>query len=587
MKRSNLISKFSFSAASALVAFAVCKANAAIGNSASAESRKKRFSMVLSQNIKGLDPAALSDRLSASAVAQIYDRLYQYSYLKRPMAIEPALASELPKLSKDRLTYTIKIKPGVYFHDSEAFPGGKGRELVAEDFVYSWRRLADPANRSEAFFVIDGKIAGLNEWANLKKDGKADYSTPIEGLKAVDRYTLQIKLVSVYPQFEFVLAGLGLAPVPREAVEKYGLEFLNHPVGTGPFMLAQASDWVRGSKMTLRRNPNYRKEFYPGTKTLIPRVDEVLIHELTEDQPRWLNGLRGNFDVFDIPTSNFQTSILNKGGADVMSDELSKLGLNLDAGPAPDVVYFGISFADPVLGGSRLLRQAIAHAIDRKAFTKKFFNGSTMVAESSVPPGIETYDPKYVNPVQTFDIAKAKQLLVEAGYPEGKGLPEFNFDALADTRSRQMGELFSQNLAVIGVKVKVTINSWPQILEKMKAQKFQFYGLGWTAIYPDPQAFFLGFTTKNLSPGPNTSSFSNPEFDKLYDVATNLPKSDKRRLKMYHQMRDIVAQEVPWIYIAHRTGYRLVQNWVKDYKYHDIELGIAKYVDVDPNLKRQ
>ncbi|MDX9731844.1 MAG: ABC transporter substrate-binding protein, partial [Bdellovibrionales bacterium] len=174
---------------------------------------KKRFdendnslNLVLRANVKGLDPASANDQYSATVIGQMYEGLLQYNYLKRPYTLEPALAAALPEISKDGLTYTFKIKKGVKFHDNAAFPDGKGREITAQDFIYSWKRLADPRNVSEGFWIFDGKIKGLNEWATAVKAEKADYDTPVEGLQAPDAETLVVKLTSVYHQLYYVLA---------------------------------------------------------------------------------------------------------------------------------------------------------------------------------------------------------------------------------------------------------------------------------------------------------------------------------------------------------------------------------------------
>ena len=195
------------------------------------------INVALKANVKGLDPIRANDLYSSTVIAQIFEGLLQYNYLKRPFTLEPALADGMPTVSADGLTHTFKIKKGIHFQDNAAFPGGKGRELVASDFIYSWKRLADPKNASEGFWIFDGKVKGLNEWAEALKAGKAKFDDPIEGFSAPDNNTLVIKLKTPYYQLYYVLAMQFAGVVPKEAVDKYGEEFLNNPVGTGPFML--------------------------------------------------------------------------------------------------------------------------------------------------------------------------------------------------------------------------------------------------------------------------------------------------------------------------------------------------------------
>jgi oligopeptide transport system substrate-binding protein len=567
---------------------------------------KKRFdendnslNLVLRANVKGLDPASANDLYSSTVITQMYEGLLAYNYLKRPFTLQAALAESMPEISKDGLTYTFKIKKGVKFHDNPAFPDGKGREVTAQDFVYSWKRLADPRNTSEGFWIFDGKIKGLNEWASAVKNEKANYETPVEGLQTPDSHTLVIKLNGVYHQLAYVLAMPFSAVVPREAVEKYGKEFLNNPVGTGPFVLEKPSDWVRNSKITLKKNPNYRPDFYPtegmpgdAEKGLLadagkqlPLVDKLVFSEIVEDQPRWQNGLKGNFDWVEIPKDNFDNAVAKDDRTKIVPDLAAK-GLALDITPALDVTYIGFNMVDPVLGKNKLLRQAMSKAFDSNTYIQKFLNGRGIAAQGPVPPGIDSYEDAFKNPNSAFNIEEAKALLTKAGFPEGKGLPEFQYEGLSDSTARQGAEFFVQAMAAIGIKVKINSNTWPQFQEKIKAQKAQIFGIAWGADYPDAQNFFQLFYSKNKTPGPNDTSFNSPEFDKAYEAALKLPPGTERT-KLYHKMRDIVADESPWIFNAHRLGYKLVHGWVGNFKWTEVANDYPKYIRIDAKKRAE
>ena len=195
------------------------------------------LNLAVSAKIKGMDPIYANDMYSSNEVARVYEGLLEYHYLKRPYTLRPNLAEAMPVVSKDGLTYTFKIKKGVVFQDDTAFEGGKG-ELVAADFVYSIKRLADPKLQALGWWIIDGKIKGLNEWRKKYSElPKVDYSEEIEGLRAVDKYTVEFKLTRPFPQFLYSLAMPFTFVVAKEVVEHYGKEFINHPVGTGPFKL--------------------------------------------------------------------------------------------------------------------------------------------------------------------------------------------------------------------------------------------------------------------------------------------------------------------------------------------------------------
>ena len=219
---------------------------------------EKVLNLAVSAEIKGMDPIYANDRYSGNEVARVYEGLLEYHYLKRPYTLTPNLAESMPMVSQDGLTYTFKIKKGIFFQDDAAFPGGKGRELTAEDFVYSIKRLADPKLQGLGFWLLDGKVAGLNEWrAKYQELPKTDYDEPIEGLKATDKYTLVFKLNKPFPQFLYSLAMPFTFAVAREVVEKYGKEFINHPVGTGPFKLTKFSPNLK--RLEYFKNPTFRK----------------------------------------------------------------------------------------------------------------------------------------------------------------------------------------------------------------------------------------------------------------------------------------------------------------------------------------
>jgi ABC-type transport system substrate-binding protein len=553
----------------------------------------------LPANLKGLDPVGAEDLYSATVIAQIYEGLLSYHYLRRPMTLQPSLAEAMPEVSKDGLTWTFKIRKGVRFHDNPAFPEGKGREVVAEDFVYSWKRLADPRSLSPGFWILDGKIVGLNEWASAVKAEKADYSTPVEGLKAIDSHTLQVKLTSTYFQLPYVLAMGYTSVVPREAVEKYGKEFLNNPVGTGPFMLKQESDWIRNSKLTLVKNPTWRGESYPSegeagdekaglladAGKAMPFVDRVVFTELVEDQPRWQNALKGNFDWLPIPKDNFDAAV-DKGTRSLKKEFVDK-GLSLNITRNLDVTYIGFQMRDPVLGQHKKLRQAMQLAFDSATNLQKFQNGRGIVAQSPVPPDVASYDPGFKNPYQEFNLDRAKKLLEEAGFPGGKGLPEFTYETLSDTTSRQGAEYIKQQMAAIGINIKISTNTFPELLDKTKKRKAQMWGLAWGADYPDAQNFYQLFYGPNAQEGgPNDTGFNNPEFNRLYQQALKLPDGAERNA-VYNKMRDIVVEEAPWIFNLHRERYALVHGWVGNYKHNDVQLDLLKYIRIDAKKREE
>jgi oligopeptide transport system substrate-binding protein len=543
--------------------------------------------------IKGMDPAFTDDLYSGTMSGTVHEPLLHYHYLKRPYELEPLLAEAMPEVSKDGLTYTFKLKKGVLFHDDPAFEGGKGREVTADDFVYSWKRLADGKLNSPQWWVFDGKIAGLNEWHDASLKGGPDYAKPVEGLQAADRYTFRVKLTKPSAQFIYFVAMTCASVVAREAVEKYGKEFINHAVGTGPFRLESIDG---SSKVIFVRNPTYRKELYPaegapGDREAglladagkpIPFVDKLVVNVITEDQPRWLNFLAGKLDISGIPKDNFSQVM---AGPRELKAEFASKGLKLDITPSMDITHTSFNMKDPLVGKNKLLRQAMSLAFDEAKSLELFYNGRGIIAQGPIPPGIAGYDPSYKNPYRQFNVDKAKEFLAKAGFPGGKGLPPLEHPTLADSTNRQMDDFLTQSMAAIGIQVKHNPLSWPEFQAAVRQHRGHIWSYAWGADYPDAENFLGLFYSKNVSPGPNDSFYQNPEFDRLFEAALKLRDSPERTA-LYQKMRDIVVEDVPWIFHLHRLTYSLAHPWVHGYKYHELDHGRYRYVRVEAGARK-
>lgn len=549
-------------------------------------------------NVKDLDPTVSSDLYSSIIMGQIFSNLVQYNYLKRPMVIEPLDADGMPKVSADKKTYTFKLKKGILFHDNECFKatGGKGREVTAEDYIYSWKRTADPATHSDGFWIFEGKVKGFVEWRDeAAKAGKADYSKPVLGLSAPDKYTIKIDLLKPYPQLLYVLAMNPGAVVPKECVEFYGQEFQNHPVGSGPYRF---NSWVRNSKIILDRNPTYRDEFYPssgepGDKEngllvdagkKLPLNDGIIFTEIIEDQPRFLNFRKGAFDWTAIPKDNFDTTVKK----DKIDPALAKQGVSLNITVDTDVTFNSFNMDDPIVGGAKgkPIRQALSLAMNSPELIQKFYNGRAVPAQGPVPPNLAGYDPTLKNPYKGPDIEGAKAILKKAGHPNGQGIPELVYELNSGSTGRQMGEFFQQRAALIGIKIKLNTNTWPEFIQKQKVRKAQLFGMAWQADYPDAENFLQLFYGPNGSPGPNNSNYNNPEFDKLYQQASTLFDSPERNA-IYKKMVAIIVEDAPWIFETHRKSYVLTNGWFKNFKRNLTIQNYAKYYRIDKDAKKE
>ena len=359
-----------------------------------AEGNKKVLNYPVGAKIKGMDPIYANDKYSGNAVARIYEGLLGYHYLKRPFVLEPVLAAAMPIIGDGGLTYTFKLRKGVIFHDSPCFPGGKGREMVAKDVVYSFKRTAAESN-ALGWWVVDGKLAGLNQFRKLVAQGKATIDTPVEGIAALDDYTVRFKLTKPFPQFLYALAMPFFYIVPREAVEHFGQEFINHPVGTGPFSLPE---FRRTNRVVFSKNPTFRTKLYPSegmpedrraglladAGKPLPLVDELVVHINVEPQPRWLSFQAGKLDFLSIPKDNFDTVITPSRN---LTPEMLKKGVKLSISQALDLAYTAFQHANKLFANLGL-RRAMSLAYDPHLSNTLFYSGTALPAQSIIPPGI-------------------------------------------------------------------------------------------------------------------------------------------------------------------------------------------------------
>jgi len=556
--------------------------------------KEKILEINVAAKVKGLDPVNAGDIYSSGEIARVYEGLLEYHYLVRPFKLKPNLAQAMPTVSADGITYTFKIKKGVLFHDNKCFPGGKGRELKAKDFVYSITRMADLSLNSTGWWLLDGKIQGLNEWRSKYTGKKGNYDEQIVGLKALDDYTLQFKLTKPYPQFLYSLAMVYTYAVPREAVEMYGQEFLNNPVGTGAFM---TGTYTQVNVIEYTKNPAYRDVRYPSEGSAedksngllayagkkLPLVDKIKVSIITEASTRFLRFKKGEVDYSAIPKDDFNQVVTPDKG---LTDTFHTMGIDLEVTPDLDITYIAFNHDDPLFKNNVKLKQAMSMAYNGKVANELFYNNIAMQAQTLIPPGIAGYDPNYSNPYLKYDVEKAKKLLAEAGYPGGKGLPEIHYETIATTVARQMSEFFAKAMQEIGIKIKVNTNTWPQLTQKTKKRQAQMFGMAWLGDYPDAENFLQLIYGPNSAPGPNGGNYNDPKFNKEFDVAKNMQPGPERA-KLYAKLAQDAAENMPLLLGVHRTSFVLKHAWLKNYKFSTFNHGHAKYYDIDLKKKKE
>jgi oligopeptide transport system substrate-binding protein len=560
---------------------------------------RKTLRLSFSDDVKTADPAIANDTLSAELIGNIFEGLLRFSYLGPAGQIEPALAQSLPVIKDQDKTLIFHLKQGVLFQNSACFPNNRGRELTAADFVYSFKRIGDPQNRSPNWWLFDGMVVGFNEWkTKLEKASPAErqavFDEPVVGLESSGKYNLTIRLTKPFPQFLYILAMNQTSAVARECVEKFKEEIGFNPVGTGPFQL---NEWRRGSKIILRRNKTFREDLYPGVGTdqerdegllqaagsPMPFADEVQWEIIKEDQPRWLKFLSGGLDLSLIPTDNFN-EVIGAGGD--LKTEYKEKGYKLRKDLSLTSWWIEFNNRDPILGKNKKLRMALAHAFNRARALELLFNNRGILASGPITPTLEGGENVPANPFD-YDLEKAKKLLAEAGYPEGKNLPALKYEMRGPgTLQRQLGELLQENFAKIGVKIEVGSNSFPEAITKAKEGRFQIMLGGWAADYPDAENFLQVFYSKNQSPGPNSAAFNNSEFDHLYEKIRMLRPSRDRSAAIL-RMNHLLQEEVPLVFFFHSMTYTLYRSWLNNFKRNEYLYGHTRYYDLDLDMRKK
>jgi ABC-type transport system substrate-binding protein len=511
---------------------------------------------------------------------QLYSTLLTYSYLERPYKLEPDLLEAMPAPSTDKLTYTFKLRRGVRFVDNACFPGGKGRELTVDDVLYTLHRFADANVNNRSFFAMEGAVVGLDAYraATAKAGPAADTSRlDIAGLHKVDKYTFTIRLTHANPLFLYALALAPTSVVPVEAVRLYKDRLSVNAVGSGPFMATTQVD--RKGTMHLLRNPDYYR-VYPGTgmpgdaeKGLLkdagkrlPLVDVLDMPLMEESQPAALKFLRGEVDERNLDRANF-TKLVSRGpdGTPKLAPEYAGK-FDLASAPAGNMLFVNVNMRDAVLGKNKLLRQSLAAAIDASAIVNVIWNGRGIPLSTVVPVDLAGNEHDTAAPPRKRDLAAAKRLLAEAGYPGGKGLPPLTMRVLGiDADTRNEFEMIKAQMAAIGVQLVGEFNDPPTFTKAMDAGNFQLSYSSWYADYPDAEDFYQLVYSRNVAPGPNSGAFANAAYDKGYEAIRTMVDGPQR-YAIFKQLDAILRDEVPLIPLYESMRTDSVQKWVGNYR---------------------
>jgi ABC-type transport system substrate-binding protein len=555
----------------------------------------------------GFDPVQLSDLYSRTVTAGIFEAPLAFDFLARPFRMKPLTATALPEISADFKVFTLRIQPGIYFADDPAFKGRR-RELVAQDYVYSIKRHYDPRwNAPNLYLLENARIVGLSELRREVLEAKVafPYDREVEGLRALDRYTLQVRLAEPSPRFhQTVMTDSGaFGATAREVVEAYGDKIMEHPVGTGPFRLAE---WRRSSRIVLERNPGFRALVYdeqapaddPRSQAIaaqlrgrrLPMLDRVEISVIEESQPRWLSFLNAQTDLMErLPNEFASVAIPNNK----LAPNLARRGITMDRAPLVDITLAALfNQDDPVVGGYTpekvALRRAIALGYDSDEEIRLARRGQAIPAQTAIAPLAFGYNPALKTTMSDHDPA----LLDMYGYldrdgdgwrerPDGSPLV-LEYATQPDQQSRQLTELWAKGMKSIGLRMVFKPAKWPENLKASRAGKLMMWGVGWSATTPDGDTFLALAYGPNKG-GANHSRFDLAAFNELYIRQNKMPDGPERA-KVMEEASKLMVAYVPYKLSAHRIATDLMQPWVVGFRRNPFVREFYKYIDVDPAI---
>lgn len=488
------------------------------------------FRIALQTNPPDLDPILISDTTSDGVASKIFNTLLGYD---QDLNLVPDLAEALPEVSDDGLVYTFRLRPGVTFQN--------GREVVASDVKYSLTRLAE--TRSKRFNVIQ-PIAGAEAAAEAARSG-----APIElsGVVVKDDRTVAITLSEPNPTFLYLLAMSNASIVPEEEVEAKGDRFSREPVGTGPFKLVE---WKENDRIVLERFDDY----WEGR----PKLAGIRYRVIPENLTRQQEYIAGNLDILDVFSGMYRKWRESDRADEVVEWpqlSLEYYGFNLEAEGSP---YAGRDDET-----ARKLRLAINLAVDREHICTNILEGRRRPANGIVPEGMPGHDAS--RPVFAHDVARAEQLLVEAGYPGGEGLPEVELWFNQQGDNSGVAQAVQQDLQEVGIPIRLKALDWAAFIEAADAGEPAFFRLGWVADYPDPENFlYFLFHSNNKGPQGNVTFYDNPEVDRLID-ASYAETDRKARLELLRQAESLIVEDVPWLFLTFNKEVVLLKPYVKNF----------------------
>ncbi len=515
------------------------------------KSGKKIFHYNEFNGISSLDPAFAKSQATMWPAHQLFNTLVE---IDDSLHIIPSLATSWD-ISPDRTEFIFHLRNDVFFHDDEAFSGGKGRKMVARDVEYTFYRIMDKKTASPGAWIFNNKV------------------DTVQPFKAIDDSTFKLKLQRPYNPVLGILSMQYCSIVPNEAVEKYGTDFRRHPVGTGPFQFVA---WEEGQALVLKKHPNYFEKDSAGNK--LPYADGINVSFYDSKATEFLLFREKKLDFINDIEASFKDEILTKKGV-LRSDWEGKIVLQTS--PYLNIEYLGIlvDSTNKLVKQSpmrmRKIRQAINYGFDRRKMVLYLRNSLGTAAESGfIPMGLPSFDSSLVKGYH-YEPSKTKQLLAEAGYPDGKGLPGIKLLTIAIYAD--MANFIAKQLEEAGIPVQVEVVQKSLLLQMTSNSQAAFFRGSWIADYPDAENYLSVFYSKNPAP-PNYTRYKNPAFDELFEKAL-MENNDSIRYTIYRQADQMVIDDAPVVPLWYDKAVRLVQPNVKGFKPNALNLLELRWVD--------
>lgn len=519
-----------------------------------APKNEKVFRYNESAGISSLDPAMAKDQAMIWADNQLYNGLVQ---LDSALNVKPCIAKSW-EISSDGTQYTFHLRKDVFFHKNELFKTeNHTRRVVASDFVYSFSR------------IVDDKVLSPGKWIF----NSVEQTNGLYSFFAPNDSTVQIRLSTPFAPFLSLLSMTYASVVPKEVVQHYGKDFRSHPVGTGPFYFKM---WKEGVKLVMLKNQNYFEKDANGNR--LPYLSAVSISFIVDKQSVFLEFVKGNIDFMSGIDPNYKDELLTHSGS---LQPKYQHKITMITSPYLNIEYLGFLLTDnhhnnPLLNPK--VRQAINYAFDRDKMIKYLRNNIGIAGtKGMIPPSLGGYEEK--GDFYTYNPQKARMLLSQAGYPEGRGLPPIT---LSTTSSYlDLCRYIQEQEGLVGIKVKVDVNPPGALREQIAQGKSLWFRGSWIADYPDAENYLSLFYSKNFSPaGPNYTHFSSKTYDDLYEKAIKETSVEKRKA-MYSQMNKLLMQSAPVVILYYDQVIRFCQKNIHSLGSNSMNLLTLKYVKKD------